>query len=347
MSDRADVSHGVGWSRYAYSKFLRYHDMANVKARNELTEYEKVQIERIAAWKSEPPNIVAESWNLLVLQATELVTKFVPEAAVRLAIESSYTAAEKLGGRQNVAHRAGVADITELRGKPLEECDRLASHAAMTARALAVAEGAVTGVGGVVTTAIDVPVLFASALRTILRIGYCYGYPADAAKDRYFNLGILTIATAGSLATRLERLDQLKDLEEILIEETQVDLIRSELLSFLFQLEVFEEVPGIGVISGVLLNLNFMHQVDVTARKVIQERWLKDNGKITEIAAAESLPRNLALGWAGLAGRALYSTVHKVSFGVTVPAYAAISVFRGIGPERGVKDPKRGGFVPA
>jgi hypothetical protein len=321
--------------------------MATVKARNELTEYEKEQIERIAAWKSEPPNIVAESWNLLVLQATKLVTKFVPEAAVRLAIESSYTAAEKLAGRQNVAHRAGVGDITELRGKPLEECDRLAGQVAMTARALAVAEGAVTGVGGVVTTAIDVPLLFASALRTILRIGYCYGYPADAATDRYFNLGILTIATAGSLATRLERLDQLKDLEEILIEETQVDLIRSELLSFLFQLEVFEEVPGIGVISGALLNLNFMHQVDVTARKVFQERWLKDNGKITDIAAAESLPRNLALGWAGLAGRALYSTVYKVSFGVTVPAYAAISMCRGIGPERALKDPNSGRFVPA
>jgi EcsC protein family len=242
--------------------------MAHLKARKGLTQYEREQIERIAAWKSEPPNIVAESWNLLVLQATKFVTKIVPEVAISLAIESSYTAAEKLAGRQNIAHRAGAGDIAELRGKPLEECDRLASQVAMTARALAVAEGAVTGVGGVVATTIDVPLLFASALRTILRIGYCYGYQADAAKDRYFNLGILTIATAGSLATRLERLDQLKDLEEILVEETQVDLIRSELLSFLFQLEAFEEIPGIGVISGALLNLNFMHRVDVTARKV-------------------------------------------------------------------------------
>jgi EcsC protein family len=164
-----------------------------------------------------------------------------------------------------------------------------------------------------------------------VRIGYCYGYPADTPKDRYFNLGILTIATAGSLAIRLERLDQLKDLEEILIEETQVDVIRSELLSFLFQLEVFEDIPGIGVISGALMNLSFMHRVDVTARKVFQERWLKDNGKVAEIAPAEELARNLAVGWSGLAGRALYSTVHKVSFGVTLPGYMAASLWRGIG----------------
>jgi hypothetical protein len=304
--------------------------MQNPKAHKGLTHYEKEQIEGIAAWKSEPPNIVAESWNLLVLQVAKLVTKVIPEAAVRLAIESSYATAEKLAGRQSIADRAGVGDITELRERSLEECDRLAGQVAMAARALAVAEGAVTGVGGAITTAIDVPLLFASALRTILRIGYCYGYPADAPTDRFFNLGILTIATAGSLAMRLQRLDQLRDLEKILVEETQVDLIRSELLSFLFQLEVFEEVPGIGVISGAVLNLNFMHHVDVTARRVFQERWLKDNGKVIEIAAAESLPRNLALGWSGLAGRALYSTVHKVSFGVTLPAYAAVSLWRGI-----------------
>ena len=320
--------------------------MANVKARNELTEYEKEQVERIAAWKSEPPNIVAESWHLLVLQLAKFVTKFLPEAAVRLAIESSYAAAEKLVGRQNVADRRVSGTSRNCEGNRWKNAT--GSPARCDDRESPGRRGGCRDRGRRCRHDSDrCPASLASALRTILRIGYCYGYPADAAKDRYFNLGILTIATAGSLATRLERLDQIKDLEEILIEETQVDLIRSELLSFLFQLEVFEEVPGIGVISGALLNLKFMHQVDVTARKVFQERWLKENGKITEIAAAESLPRNLALGWTGLAGRALYSTVHKVSFGVTLPAYAAISVCRGIGSERAVKDSKRGRFVPA
>jgi hypothetical protein len=305
--------------------------MADSRSRKGLTNYEEEQIEQIAIWKSQPPNPVAELWNLVVLQATKIVTKLVPETAVRLAIESSYTAAEKLAGRGSIARRANVGDITELQDKPLEECDRLAGEVAMLARAIATAEGVVTGAGGAITTAIDVPLLFASALRTIVRIGYCYGYPADAPNDRYFNLGVLTIATAGSLAMRLERLDQLKDLEEILIEETQVDVIRSELLSFLFQLEVFEDIPGIGVISGALMNLSFMHRVDVTARKVFQERWLKDNGKVAEIAPMEELARNLAVGWSGLAGRALYSAVHKISFGVTLPGYMAASLWRGVG----------------
>ena len=32
--------------------------------------------------------------------------------------------------------------------------------------------------------------------------------------------------------------------------------ITSELLSFLFQLEIFEDEPGIGIVSGGLLNLS-------------------------------------------------------------------------------------------
>jgi hypothetical protein len=289
---------------------------------NELTEYEIEQVGQIAAWKSKPINPLAELWNLSVLQAAKLMTFAVPPALVRSAIESSYRAAQKLAAPQTIAIQAGVRDLTDLRKKPLEECDRLAQDVANTARALATIEGAVTGVGGPLTSFIDVPLLFISALRTIVRISHCYGYPGDNPSDRYFNLGVLTIATAGSVATRLERLEQLQDLEELLVEETQVDLIRSELLSFLFQLEIFEDVPGVGIASGAVLNLSFMHRVETTARRVFQERWLKDNGKIREIAPEVQPARDIAAAWTGLVGRVAYSVSYHVAFGAALPVFA-------------------------
>jgi hypothetical protein len=206
-----------------------------------LTAYEKRQVAQIASWKSRPVNPVAEVWNIVVLQAAKAVTFFVPDVLVRSAIELSYSAARKLAPPQSIARQAGVKNVRELRESPLEECDRLAHRVSIAACTLAAAEGAATGAGGAATTLIDVPLLFASALRTIIRIGQCYGYPGGEPQDKYFNLGVLTIATAGSVATRQERLDQLEDLEKLLVEETQVDMIRSELLSFIFQLEVFEE----------------------------------------------------------------------------------------------------------
>jgi hypothetical protein len=105
----------------------------------------------------------------VVLQVAKLVTKLVPEKAVRSAVELSYSGAEKLAGRASIARQAGVEDIAELRRKPLDECDRLAKEVAMATMAVAAVEGAVTGAGGAVTTLIDVPLLFGSALRTIVR----------------------------------------------------------------------------------------------------------------------------------------------------------------------------------
>ena len=114
----------------------------------------------------------------------------------------------------------------------------------------ATVEGAATGAGGVLTTVIDIPLLFILSLRTILRIGHCYGYTLDHPHDQKFVLGVLIAATSGSLATRRKRLDQLREIEHLLVEETQEEILADELLSLLFQLEIFEEVPGVGLISG-------------------------------------------------------------------------------------------------
>jgi hypothetical protein len=153
------------------------------------------------------------------------------------------------------------------------------------------------------TTARDVPLLFALALRTIIQIGHCYGCPLEERKDPPFVVGVLNVATSGSLETRRERLNQLRDLSDYLLAETQVNMVKEEALSFLLQLEVFEDVPGIGAVTGGLLNLTFMQRVELTARRVFQERWLLDNGKIRGVLNPADVPARLvATGWSGALG---------------------------------------------
>jgi hypothetical protein len=141
---------------------------------------------------------------------------------------------------------------------------------------------------------------------------------------------VLITAISGSLETRRQRLDQIREIEDLLLEETQEEILAEEALTFLFQLEEFEEVPGVGAISGALLNLAFMHRLDVTARRIFQERWLRDNGKMGEIAPAEVPAFQLATGWTGAFGRAAYSMCYSVTFGVTFPIWMAASPFRPI-----------------
>ena len=99
------------------------------------------------------------------------------------------------------------------------------------------------------------------------------------------------------------------------------EILAEELLSMLFQLEIFEAIPGVGAISGAVLNLVFMRKVDETARRVFQERWLKDSGKVQSISPAPVHEREIAPGWAGALGRIAYRGCYFASFGVALPAF--------------------------
>jgi hypothetical protein len=299
--------------------------------RKQLTPYEAEQVQEIAAWKSEPPNPLGELWKMITLPGAKLVKKVIPDALVKGAIEGSYKGAEMLAWQEDLKVRAGVADLDELKDRPLEECDGLAKQVGATAMILGTVEGAATGAGGVWTTLLDVPLLFVLSMRTILRIGHCYGYKLDDLRGQCYVLGVLIAAVSGSLEIRRQRLHRLREIEDLLIEETQEEIVVEELTALLFQLELFEEVPGIGAISGGLLNLTFLRRVERTARRTFQERWLRDNGKVHVIEPVEAHPRVLAPGWSGALGRAAYSGCYSLGFGVALPVCVAAELIRPVG----------------
>ena len=275
-----------------------------------------------------PPNPFVQLFKTITLPVADLVEKVIPDSLVMAAIERAYSVSERIAGQEGIKRQAGVRQLGELRNKPLEQCDRLALGVSAAAQAWAAAEGAATGSGGVLTTLIDIPLLFVLSLRTILRIGHCYGYSLDHPHDRTFVLGILIAATSGSLVTKRKRLDQLREIKHLLVEETQEEILADEALSVLFQLETFEVVPGIGLISGALLNLAFIRRIEITARRVFQERWLEDNGKVHVIKPAHVHDRHLVHGWRGAVGRVAYSGFYSIGFGATLPVCLIASLFR-------------------
>jgi hypothetical protein len=183
-----------------------------------------------------------------------------------------------------------------------------------------------TGAGGLLTTALDIPLLFSLALRTVMRIGHCYGYALDQSRDEPFVLGVLIAAVSGSRERKHEVLGKLREIEDWLIEQTQEEMIAEEAMSMLFQLEVFEEVPGLGAISGGLLNYVFMRKVDIGAMRVFQERWLHDNGKVDVIEPATLIERAGSTGrWDHVLSRAVYAGCYYLGFGVALPAFFVAS----------------------
>jgi hypothetical protein len=173
------------------------------------------------------------------------------------------------------------------------------------------------------TALLDVPLLFTLCLRTIIMTGHCYGYPLDRPTDKAWVLGALAVALSDTRHKRTQLMERLRRIEHLMLEEIQQDIVVEETASLLTQIEIFEDIPVFGAVTGGLLNLSVAHRADVTARHLFQERWLRDNGKLDTIEPApdSSLGIPTTHGWDGAFARAGYSTVYGLSFGAAFPVH--------------------------
>jgi hypothetical protein len=292
-----------------------------------LTDYEIGQIEEIARWKISHPNVIGEVFHTVTLPLARCIERVIPDRTARNAIDAAYRAADVATDRDDLKRCAGVADFSELQQHPLEECDRLARRVRTGALVLGTVEGMLTGAGGVFTTLLDVPLLLGLALRTIIKTGHCYGYVLNRPSDKTYLLGVLAASLSSSRHRRWHLLGRLRDVEDLLLQETQESLIVEEAASLLFQIETFDAIPGLGAISGGVLNYALLRRVETTARRVFQERWLRDNGKVAMVEPRPEISRDATTShWREVAGRAVYAGCYYASFGAAFPKALVISM---------------------
>ena len=202
----------------------------------------------------------------------------------------------------------------------MQVCDDLSRRYGTMGQGVAILEGALTGAGGVWTTLLDVPLLYTVCLTTIIKAGHCYGYPLDQPTDKAWVLGALAVALSDSRQKRTDLMTQLREIEDLLLEDIQEDLVVEETASLLTQVEIFEDVPLFGAAGGALLNLWVAHRADLTARHLFQERWLRDNGKMDEIEPApDARSVDSIHGWTGAFARVGYSGLYGLTFGAALP----------------------------
>lgn len=251
-----------------------------------LTDYEARAVHSIARWKATPLSTYGRVTNGITKPFAWALKKVIPESAARSAIAAAYSTSDWLTSPSEVLEKGGVHTVEELRHKSLELSDLLADKIGLGSQALALVDGAVTGIGGFILAAADVGALAIVALRAIQRVGHCYGYPLDQPQDRPYVLGVLMVAGIKSPVERLELLGKLQQVEHWFLSEA-VEALAMEAVSKQFvKLASLEAVPGIGAVFGSAANVIFMRQVLAAARNVFQERWLRDNGKVDAIAPA-------------------------------------------------------------
>jgi len=283
-----------------------------------LTEYEARQADEIAAWKSERPSLLMAAFRGIGRPLSRLLTRAVPDKTVGSLAVKAEAMSKSFIGPPEIARKAGLKDLSEPRSWTLAECDALATTLSGTAERRAILEGAIAGLGGIVTATLNVPILLAATQRSIFRIGHCYGFPLDSESDRLFVLGILELSTADDPALRQAVYEEIRDLASSSPNGKAINLDGLE--QILLQDLAIGAVPLLGDITWIPMNYDIVRRVDITARRVFQERWLRDRGKVTEIVPApESGRRSSLQGGINLFAQFCYAGSYGIAFGVTIP----------------------------
>lgn len=269
-----------------------------------MNAYEQRVLEELRAWEAEPPGWGARLLAKPGSKVAQAVQVLVPTRALRAALIGADKLGRKLSDERSILKRAGVAGLSTLRAQPLEASDRRAREVGLRALVLGGATGAVFGVAGAAGLVADVPTLLTLAMRTIHRVGLCYGEKPAADDQRRLAVGIFALVSANSAQEKTAALAALREPSGALLDAAWRDGIErvterelaKEATSYSLQnlaraiglnlgrRKAAGTVPVIGAAVGAAVNAWYLNDVAQTARYVFQERWLAERyaGRIPE-----------------------------------------------------------------
>ena len=268
-----------------------------------LTEYEKEQIEAIDDWKNEEPGVVSKVFGYATVPVTWLMQKIIPDAAIRGVLDAGNWAAYNLADTADLLKDAGIEKIADFQQLELQTCDRLADSVHNWAIGMGSMEGGATGSIGVIGLAIDISAIITLALRTVHKVGLCYGYECCSDLDNHFVYGVLSASGANSMEEKMAALAVLQSVRVTIIKQTwkrmaeiaatsplsreamiiAIKNLAKQLGINMTKRKALQAIPFIGAGVGASVNGFYIKEVGWAARRAFQERWLIDNQKIDAI----------------------------------------------------------------
>lgn len=284
-----------------------------------LSAYEVEQVHRIAGWKAEPPSYIGRAIDKLSRPVVRMAEKLLPQNAVKDAVQDAYAASEVSAHREKVLERAGAHDLHELRHNDLARCDRLAEYFALAAEKRAMFWGASMGGVNPLGALISVKAVMGYCLQAVHTIGYCYGFGTTERHERNYVLGIMLIASAGTLEEKQHAIVTLGKIEDMIFEETFEELVQDAVAEQILTSTGLSSIPILGMIAGAAESARLTQQVVQIARFTFQERWLRANRKVKRIAPDRAYARSLPKRVTGQIASAMYWTSFGVTFLASVP----------------------------
>lgn len=268
-----------------------------------LTKYESNQVQAIREWKADEPSVVSKAFGVALSPVTWVINKLIPESAIMGVLDVSSSAANWLTDTRDILRDAGVSSVADLKHHDLEVSDTLADEVHNWAIGMASAEGGAAGATGLLGMAVDIPAVIVLALRTIHKIGICYGFEVKSKQDKDFVLGILAVSGANEMKEKVAALTALRTIEVAIAKQTWKHLgqiaatqkvgsqagiigiknLARQLGINLTKRKALQAIPLIGAAVGASVNGWYVKEVGWAARHAFQERWLVENQKVIDI----------------------------------------------------------------
>ncbi|MEI7672651.1 MAG: EcsC family protein [Deltaproteobacteria bacterium] len=263
-------------------------------------EYEKEQIRAIDEWRREKTGAIGAALGFVIFPISVLIQTIIPKEAIQNVLSGASATAEMLTDEGDVIRKGDVAEIEVLRKKDLRLSDQLANEIHNWAIGIASAEGVGSGMWGIYGLALDIPFIITFALRTIHKIGICYGYRNKDENGKRFVLALLSAASANTVSEKAEAVKLLQAIDLMIAKQTMKTVLEKAvqqqfakeavLLSVknlgrqlginITERKVLQVIPAIGAAVGGSVNAWFINDVAWAARRAFQERWLIENDKL-------------------------------------------------------------------
>ncbi|SHK53811.1 EcsC protein family protein [Fibrobacter intestinalis] len=261
------------------------------------TDYEKSEYNSIQKWENEPPNIVNQALGVVSTPAVWLAQKLVPQKAIEGCLNLANAAGSALADTRDILRDGGVAKISDLKNGKLEVCDKIANSVHNWALAFATAEGCAAGFFGLAGMAVDIPVLITFSLRSIHKVGLCYGYESISGDDERFILNVLSAAGANNPTEKMAAITTMRSIQQMIMKTTwkkmaetaaqktfgkeagvmAVKNLAKQLGINITKRKALQAIPCIGAGIGATMNAQYINDICWAARRSFQKRWLDEN----------------------------------------------------------------------
>lgn len=184
-----------------------------------------------------------------------------------------------------------VTTVEDVKKLSISAMDEAAEKITVNRKNIAMIQGASTGVGGIFTLTIDIPVLLGLQLKTLQDIAICYGYDPSVKEERLFIVKCMQFVSADIVGKQaiLAQLSQFDQHDESVKREVLSELQgwREVVFNFRDQFgwkKLFQMIPIAGLLFGAFINRSAVNDIAEAGKMLYRKRRIIERIQYEELA---------------------------------------------------------------